>query len=300
VRVVTGEVALSQEFFAEGSSLELAPVLTVHRKRAIDRQQRQMDTSLLNTMTVDLEVDFASGLSLGATVPTSTDYGDQFAELSSVGVGVVLLAPEPLRLEMREGDSQLFGGLEANRGDLNIMGKGFSVTPGSALGFNGDLSDPTLSIQAVHRTAQYGDIDVDVGGSLSELELEFSSEEHPDPTDVMSILVLGKPPSALSESEGQMGGALLGAALGSVANSLTRAVAGTFFGRLEIDGDSFRMGVPVSSSVFATMEVRTADEEDENSLEMTLEWLLSGNLSAELVTGNQASTSADVYYRWRF
>lgn len=299
-RLVTGEVALGRDFFSEGGSLELDPVLTIHRKRALDRAATPSNRSFWSDMKVDLDLDLDAGLRLRATVPTSLDYGDQFAELSTVGVSVLLGSPEPLRLEIRQGDTQLYGELEASRGDLNILGKGFSVASGSSLGFNGDLTDPSLAIGAAHSTAQYGAIDVDVGGSVSEVELAFSSDEYPDPTDVMSILVLGKPTRALSESEGQMGGALLGAALGSVANSLTRAVSGAFAGRLEIDGDSFRVGVPVSNSVFATMEVRSTDEKDENSLEMTLEWLLSSRLSAELVTGNQAATSADVYYRWRF
>lgn len=299
-KLLTGELTLSEEVFKEGSSLQLDPILNIHRKRAVAKARDRSGPSVLDELTVDLKVDLHTGLSLSAAIPTATDYGDQFAQLSTVGVNVDLLSPQPLVVQMRGGSPAVYGPVEMNRGDLNIMGKSFAVAPGSSVGFDGDVADPILDITASHRTAQYGDIDVEVTGSVSDPGLDFSSEEYPDKTDVMAILVLGKPPSDMSESEGQMGGALLGAALGSVANSLTRTVSGAFFGQIEIDGDSFRMGVPVARSVFATMEVRSTDDEDENSLQMTLEWLLGSNLSAELVTGDQAATSADVYYRWRF
>ena len=89
-------------------------------------------------------------------------------------------------------------------------------------------------------------------------------------------------------------------ALSSVANNLSRTVSTAFLGQIEFDGSSFKVGMPLARDLFAAMELRSTEDEDENSLEVTLEWLLSRRFSAELVTGDAAQTSADVYYRWRF
>ena len=296
--LVQGRVSLPDSIFREGSSLELDPVLTIHRKRAIGEGRKRKPNPLLENLDLELNVDLHRGLQLMASIPTLSDYGQQFAELSSVEVDVELSSPS-LALRSRGTDVQVNGTLEMNRGGLDIMGRSFDVGGGS-VSFVSDVTDPILDISATHRTGQYGNITVDVGGSVSDLQLDFSSEEYPDKTDVMAILLLGKPTSEMSSTDGDMGGSLLSAAVGSVASNLSKTVSSAFLGQIEIDSDSFKMGFPVGRDIFGTVELRSTEDDDENSLEVTLEWLLSRRLSAELVTGDAAQTSADIYYRWRF
>ena len=297
--LVRGRMAFDEDFFREGSSLKLDPVLTVHRERAIRARPVEPPSELLRQLELDLEVDLHRGFSLLASVPTADDYGQQAAELLTLGVDIELMSPAGLRLQMLEGEPALNGTLELSRGKLDVMGRSFDVS-GGAVSFVSDVSDPILDISAVYRTGNYGDITVGVAGTASEPDLAFTSDQYPDKTDVMAILVLGKPPSELSQSEGQMGGELLGMALSSVANNLSRTVSTAFLGQIEFDGSSFKVGMPLARDLFAAMELRSTEDEDENSLEVTLEWLLSRRFSAELVTGDAAQTSADVYYRWRF
>jgi translocation and assembly module TamB len=252
----------------------------------------------MENLEVDLKVDLHRGLQLLASIPTLSDYGQQFAELSSVEVDVELSSPS-LGVQSKGSDVLVNGTLEMDRGALDIMGRSFDVGGGS-VSFVSDVTDPILDVSATHRTGQYGDITVDVGGSVSDLQLDFSSEQYPDKTDVMAILLLGKPTSEMSSTDGDMGSSLLSAAVGSVASNLSKTVSSSFLGQIEIDADSFKMGFPVGRDIFGTVELRSTEDDDENSIEVTLEWLLSRRLSAELVTGDAAQTSADIYYRWRF
>ncbi len=294
-----GRIALSEDLFKEGSSLDLAPMIAVHRKQALAERKQPVANELLSALTMDLDLDLHRGLKLVAGIPLASDYGEQLADLSTVNADVELSSPQ-LKVGLTGMNPAVNGTLEMTRGSLDILGRSFDVSGGS-VSFVGDPADPILKVGAVYRSGRYGDIQVDVGGSVSDLVLDFKSDLYPDQTDVMSILVLGKPPAELSDAEGQTGGALLSAALGTVArNTLSRTVSTAFLGQIEFDGDSFKVGMPLWKSVFAMMELRSAADEDENQVELTLEWLLSRRWSAALVTGDAAQTSADLYYRWRF
>ena len=58
--------------------------------------------------------------------------------------------------------------------------------------------------------------DISIGGDVDHTNMDLSSPEFPDQTDVMSMLLFGKPTSAMSETEGESGAGLLSAAMASM------------------------------------------------------------------------------------
>jgi len=83
-------------------------------------------------------------------------------------------------------------------------------------------------------------------------------------------------------------------------SSLTQALgSGVMRTEVEVDSESFRVGRPINDRVFASFEYLTQQEDDEGTFEVTLEWLITRYLYAE-VAGGDGGNSADLFWRWRF
>ena len=184
------------------------------------------------------------------------------------------------------------------------MGSKFALAAerDNALNFiSDDYLEPSLDITAQRSTRSYGTVEARVTGTPSIPTIEFTNDEYPDETDIMSILLFGKPASALADAEGQAGAGMLSAAVGMVArSSLTQAFGnGVMRTEIEVDSESFRVGRPINDRMFASFEYLTQQEDDEGTFEVTLEWLISRYLYAE-VAGGDGGNSADLFWRWRF
>ncbi|MEC8422897.1 MAG: translocation/assembly module TamB domain-containing protein, partial [Myxococcota bacterium] len=177
-----------------------------------------------------------------------------------------------------------------------------SAAADNALNFiSDDYLEPSLDITAEKVTRAYGTVEAHVTGSPSVPVVRFENAQHPDETDIMSILLFGKPAAELSDSEGQTRAGMLSAAIGMMArNSLNLALGGgTLRTEVDFDEDSFRVGRPHSDRVFASFELLAQTEQDDGTFEVTLEWLISRRLYAE-VAGGDGGNSADLFWRWRF
>ena len=110
----------------------------------------------------------------------------------------------------------------------------------------------------------------------------------------------------MTQSEGGAGLDLLGAAIGVMAgqaSQLLRMSNLVDLVEVESSGEAIsavRLGWSIGDDLFLTYAQDYAAEVDENSTEMTLEWLLSRRFQAEVSTGNAGESSADLYMRWRF
>ena len=63
---------------------------------------------------------------------------------------------------------------------------------------------------------------------------------------------------------------------------------------------AIRLGWSIGDDLFLTYSQDYTAEADENTSAVTLEWLLSRRLQAELSTGDAGESAADLYLRWRF
>ncbi|MCB9777803.1 MAG: translocation/assembly module TamB domain-containing protein [Alphaproteobacteria bacterium] len=248
---------------------------------------------------IDVEVDLLRNLRLKATVPLNDEFGEAFAALSSVGLDADLGGV--LDVSQKRGQLTLRGELETLRGSASVLGAEFDIEEG-AITFLGDgFSDPLLDIEATRRVSD-ADVQVKVGGRVSAFDVALSSPEYPDQTDVVTLLLFGKPASQMSDSEGQANGEQVAMALASVgAGQIERAIGNDLFDQFELDpSGGVRLGWALNDKLFLRYEIAQTRDEEENVNELTLEYLISRRLYAEFKTGDRGASSINLYWRWRF
>ena len=132
----------------------------------------------------------------------------------------------------------LVGTLEAIRGSYSAFGRQFQVQEGVVEFVGTPGIDPALDIQAVHRLRREGgeplDIVANVGGSLTNLRVDLSSDSQPPigQSDLISYLVFGRPSFALAGGERSIlegaAGAGVSVGVGAIATQLGQVVAQQF------------------------------------------------------------------------
>jgi hypothetical protein len=305
VEVTEGRITLADDVFMESSDLAIDPRLAITRRIEDEEQVSRRGTkkagpSAWESFDIALKIDLHSGLRLIADIPTYADAGAAAAKLSTAAVDLELNSPE-LLLGVKGGAPSLSGVVELPRGTVGIMGSSFDLTGGTLSFLGADYANPQLDIKAVRHTGAYGDVAAAISGSVDEMAIAFQSDDYPDQTDIVSILLFGKPASELAESEGQAGAAMLTSALAMAAgNSVSRAFGASFLRQVEFDGEAVRVGLPLSDKTLLSLERHMTTDDEDNVFAVSLEWLITRRMYAEMVTGDKGQSSADVYMRWRF
>ena len=303
--ILEGNLKIDESVFLPVSDLALDSLLTIHRKDEQYVQDKPQESApeddIASRIAVDLAIDMSRGFGLDVAVPMDASMGSVGASLSTAHVDLSVSSPE-LHVGMNNGQPSLVGDIQMDRGSLEFFGAAFDISNGKLTFVGENYSDPRLELQAMRRTGKYGDVGVVITGSVSKPDPpKFQSDDYPDQTDILSILLFGKPTSELGDTEGQAGGSQLGAALSMAAGSqLNSALGSTFNGQVEFDGGALKVGIPLSDKYFLTIERNTAAEDDDNIMSVSLEWLISRQMYAEMVTGDKGQSSADLYMRWRF
>lgn len=296
-----GRISLGRDFFLDVASLDLAPEVAVRRATTASLARAAHVPEFYEGFDLDVDLDLRRNLRLVVEMPTASGYGQQFADLTTVTLDAEF--DGEVELNGQVGDPRLHGRVETVRGTANLMGVTFQLDPEGSLSFvSDDIANPLLDMRATRTTGGYGDVNVGISGDVAHMALDFSSPEYPDPSDVMSLLLFGKPTSDMSDSEGQAGAAILGAALSSVTGQVERLVGLNTLDQFEIDpsAGAVRVGKALSDTLFLSLQLAPAAEDTENRTQATVEWLIQRRLYAEFVTGDRGQSSADLYWRWRF
>ena len=207
-----------------------------------------------------------------------------------------------LDVAYRGGALSVNGTIETLTGSTTrLFDTSFAVSDGSAVYFVGnEYADPILKMEAVHSNASYGDVNVAITGTAESPEVALSSDGY-DETDILFLLLFGKPASEMSEGESGAGAILLSTALASLSGQVTRALGGTFIDEIDWDADSgLRIGKALSEKLFLAYDRNSNADVNENINQITLEWIISRRMYAEFMTGDMAQSSADLYWRWLF
>ncbi len=306
---ITGDVALTEgrfvfddSFFMDDQSLSLDPGITIYRKEeTLQTVVTQREPSELEkNLTIDLGVDLNRSLRMAVDMPLLDTYGGQISSLSTVSV--VAEMDGELDVGYRGGALSIHGTVETLAGSTTrLFDTSFSVTDGSAVYFVGDdYANPILKLEAVHTTSRYGDVNVTISGSAEDPEVALSADEYDD-TDILFLLLFGKPASEMSEGESGAGSLLLTTAVASLSGQVSRAVGGTLIDEFDWDPESgVRVGKALSEKLFIAYDRNTNPEDDENINQITLEWIITRRMYAQFMTGDMAQSSADLYWRWLF
>jgi hypothetical protein len=301
IEMMEGKLVLDEQAFLQDADLALDPVLLIRRGDLAVGQAIEAEVQpFWSAFEWDVNVDLHRGMRFVVDVPLF-DRND-VTSLSTAHLDAELASSE-LRALTKAGELVVNGRVELPRGELTLFGSKFVLASERDNVFNfisDDYLEPTIDLTAVKTTRSYGAVEARILGTPDAPDVSFESTDYPDETDIMSILLFGKPASELSDSEGQSGAAMLGTALSMVArSSLNKAFGSSFRAELAFEDDAFRVGFPIRDRFFASVEIPQVVEEDDATIEVTLEWLISRRMYAELM-GGDAGTSADMYWRWRF
>jgi hypothetical protein len=301
-KLIDGRMNFDESWFTEQQDLVLDSSIKLNRstEETGERFREKVHKDFWEPFDVEVEVDLDRKLRMVAHIPMEYAMGRQLAALSTVSADVELDG-QNLKVFWRDGEPNMVGTVEVFDGSMYMLGRQFKVGAGEVSWVGGDFLDPILDLQASKGTRGYGDVTTRVGGSLEQMTVSFDSEDYPDQTDILSILMLGKPASELAGSEGQVGAQMLGAALAMAAGrQFSRAVGSSFMGQVELDQDALKVGFPLGEKLFLELQRRSLAEADENVRELRLEWLIMQRMYFEFVSGDRGQGSADLYRRWRF
>jgi translocation and assembly module TamB len=99
-----------------------------------------------------------------------------------------------------EGPVTLEGSIEVARGWLNVYSKRFTIERAKATFTEATGLNPLLDISSVYTTSEYT-VYVVVRGEAKMPQVEFKSVPELDKTDILSVLLFGKPQSGLGSTE---------------------------------------------------------------------------------------------------
>ena len=313
VRLTQGILNLEDSFFTGNADLGVDDRLLIVRGDEVDeeamlaalsarRQTRSADetSELMEKLRARVTVDLNNNLHLDMSYPLESSYGEQLAQLTSFGLGADMTGE--LTATYSSNDLGLVGTVELTRGEAQILNRSFNVETDSEVRFvGGDYTNPFLNIKARYVTQQYGDVVLSIGNTALDPRFDYSSEnaeQEYDQSDLFAILLLGRPASALADSEGESNMSALSLALSTVTGSVSSALGGTVVDEVDWDPESgVRIGKSISEKLFLVYDRNNNPDDTENINQVSLEWLISRRLYAEFMTGDRAQSSANIYWR---
>ena len=298
-----GQVSLDERFFVQDATLALNPFMKIYRGGMSEPKEVAVETQDESTYDINANIDIALNrrVRIKAAMPMLSSYGSSFAKLSTVNVDTIL--DGDLDIAYANDEIGIIGDILTPKGSIDMLGSTFLIDDGAVRFVGTDYANPELDMKATKRMPKYGDINIELTGMVSDLQPVFSEESGQyDDTDVMSLILFGKPVSELTESEGDGGSALLSSALSSVTSSIGGAIGGNMVDEVELNPTegSFKIGKSLSEKLYLVYQKNMQAQEGENFNEFSLEWLIQSRLYAEFIAGDAMVSSADIYYRWIF
>jgi hypothetical protein len=301
-----GLVRLERDFFEEGASLALPDQLTIHRDIQVEKVNQEADwlDEWMRTLQGSVTVDLGDRIPIHTTMPMTNDYGESLSKLSEVRVDTDIRGV--LDVGFLLGEPTILGSISTLRGSFVTMGKSFELGSGEIVFSGANAYNPQLNLQASKSFGEYGTVNVLVGGTVEEIDMQFEAINTPytyDSTDIITLILLGKPSQELAQSESQTAATLIQTGLTTTMGGVVgEALGGTMVDNVDWDPTEgmFRVGKTLSDTLYLSYMRNYWAEEGENENEITLEWLLLQKVYGELVTGDANNTHATLYYRWIF
>lgn len=301
-----GRTNFGKDFFTDSASLDLNPRFKIHRTGAVQKDTTDSMAWLkpiLDEMEGNVGVDLGDRISIKAELPMAEEYGQSFASLASVKVETDLRGK--INAGWKGGEPQMTGTISTIRGSFETMGRDFDIEEGEIVFTGGEVYNPRLNLTAQKTFGSYGDIIVRVGGTVEDMTIDFESENAPesyDQTDILSLILLGKPAREMADSESQTSSLLLTAGLKTMGGVVGDALGGHVVDEIDWDPseDMFQIGKSLNDTMFLSYTKIKEPDEGENQNQITLEWLILNRVYMEFITGDANNSQVTLYYRWIF
>lgn len=293
VELVLGEVVLDAAAFIDTAPLDLDPRMAVRRAayREEEDAEEVLEPSFYSDFLVDVAVDLKRNLQVDVAMPFIDDLGALGAAVTRANVSSRLGGD--LTATLTDGELDLVGEVDVLEGKVGVLRSNFDLSEGKVIFSGGDPFNPLLDLEAVMNIPD-ATVKMDIAGTPETPEIEFSSEQYPDQTQIMTILLTGQAPSELGADQGQ---GTAQALAGLLLNSL---FAGQSLGSFSIEPDgSVVLGVPISQTIYANSSLSPTANPTENRLTFGLEWSVLPRVVASGTVGDRTQ-SADVFWEIRF
>jgi len=203
------------------------------------------------------------------------------------------------------------GLIETVRGWYNFHGRKFQFERGEVR-FTGETPiDPSLDIVARYALPEYR-VEIVVGGTAQTPTLALRSDPVLEQADILSLLIFGKPTSALNASEKtSLESQALQTAAGYVAGDLQRALAGQLgLDNLELDVSKTLDQSSVGAGKYLTQDVYVSTSRpvesssqqagDKLGQEFSLEYYLNENWKLKGSTTTRGNNGIDILWQKRY
>ncbi len=256
--------------------------------------------SMLDLVDVAVQVDLGTrGVDLKATVPLA-EQRDLVGKASDVTLDGKVGGS--LRVRREDGEIDVQGRVEAT-GAVRLLTARFDVEEGTLAFAGGDPLSPAVDFRLRRDSNAYGAVTARVTGTPEDLTVSsLQSDEYEDQTDVIALLLLGRPLSTLDPDQGQSAEALVSQALYSIAGAqLEQAIGTELVDSIRYTSEGgLAVGWSIGNNAFLTVSYDPLAEENENATEAKLSWFLGPRVEADFSTGNTGASGGWILWKRRF
>jgi autotransporter translocation and assembly factor TamB len=293
LQLVAGSVGIDAAAFIDSAPLQPDSRMRVVRAayQREEEEEEEEEPPIYSDFLIDVAVDLKRNLEVDVSMPFIDDLGSLGATFTRADVTTRLGGD--LTATLTGGALDLVGEVDVLEGKVRVLRSAFDLQEGNVIFSGGDPFNPNLDLEAVMNIPD-ATVKMTIAGTPEQPEIDFSSEQYPDQTQIMTILLTGQAPSDLGSDQGQ---GTAQALAGLLLNSL---FAGQSLGSFSIEPDgTVKLGVPVSQSVYANSSLSPTANPTENRLTFGLEWSLLPRVVASGTVGDRTQ-SADVFWEIRF
>lgn len=290
-----------EDYFLDDRGLRLDPALTVVRSGAsASKEFAEPPKDFWWPWNIQIDVDLNRRARLDVAVPFLESY-------DALGLSTLRLVEGYLdgevAVHMQEDLLEVLGEVETLRGNIEVVNSDFALQKGTITFGGAEYWNPTLDLRAKRQTGGYGVVEVLIGQTVELPTLEFRSDEGYTNTDILSILLFGKPTDELGQSAGSLVTTQL---TGIISNQIEGIDTSTLFDAFSLETGAqggvggVKVGWQIGSRGWLEVAYRGPDsrEDDESAYAVTVEWILTRRLQAEFSLDEEPS--ADVLTTWRF
>jgi hypothetical protein len=290
--LVYGRVGLDAAAMQSRSPLSLDPTLTVVRGEQTPVAPPAEEPAMYAAFDVDVNVDLKRNLEFTMGIPFVTDFGDVGAAFSRVDLSGRVGGQ--LQVELEDSEPTLVGSVELVEGQARMLRSAFDLDGGTITFAGGNPAEDAILDLTAEMTGADADLTMVIQGNALRPEISFSSEQYPDPSDQMTLLITGRPPEELTAEAGA------GAAEAMAGLLFSSLFAGQSLGTVAIEPDgSVRVGVPLTSTIYAASSLSPTPNPSENSVTFEMEWTVLPRVVASGGVGNRTGWG-DLFWEIRF
>ncbi len=288
LELVQGLVGYETAGPADAAPLQLSPALRVVRPSAPPPPPPSAPATPL-ALDLGVDVDLGRNLQFELSMPFVEQLGELGAQVSRVDLSTRVGGR--VRVRAQDGAPTLVGELDLVDGTVRLMRSSFDLQEGHVTFAGGDpYEDAELDLTARMQLATAA-LDLRITGTPVEPSFVLSSEEYPDPTEQMVILLTGSAPDELTSDQGA------GAALALLWSS---AFAGMRLGSFSVEpSGAVRLGMPVSRRLYTSTTWALSQDPMVNQLTFEADWSLSKHVVLVGAVGDRQSWG-DLYWEIKF